>query len=172
MWTIFFHVKECLSLLLHVKRKNKIYHCKKSSMKCLKLKSHLHPFFYYIFFWYTPDKKEVVFAKWHITLTSKNFKDILVRYADRLIVPLFGGIVSSAQGDHLVSIPSVPSSPCLHVLISSDLCYLPGWSKCRRRAAQRHLHLCYLSCTNSGGPTAGEFLSAKFSWDKMPFISV
>lgn len=35
-------------------------------------------------------------------------------------------VLVSAQGDHLVSIKSVPSGPCLHVLIPSDLCHFPG----------------------------------------------
>lgn len=64
-----------------------------------------------------------------------------------VLIPL---MCLSAQGDHLVSIQSVPSSPCMYVLIPSDLCHLPGWSKCWRGAAQRHFHLCHLSCTNSG----------------------
>lgn len=69
----------------------------------------------------------------------------------RLSPVLFDVLVSAAQRDHLVSFQSVSPCPCLHVLIPPDLRHLLGWSECWRRAAQRHLHLRHLSCTNSGG---------------------
>lgn len=62
---------------------------------------------------------------------KKNLQRHFDKLSSQIALPHFSPhpfdvLVSSAKGDHLVSIQSVPSGPCLHVLIPSDLRHLPG----------------------------------------------